>query len=369
MRSTFDEVLIELQDLRALVESVAPVNLALRGHKDTVVQKYMSIRRRFDYAAFTVALYASFEKFVENLITAYVRLETQRVKYAALPEKLQTKHLAGTAELLSRGRIGEGRYRGMTHMGAVKNLNDCLSGTTPYSLNEPVVATHDSNLRTKIVDELFAAVGIDSICSRACRGDAVVDWFCKVKELATPPPAGVPLTVVSTRLDDIVDRRNQVAHRGGSQDNLQGEGEMKEAVEFITSFATSVFGLVVGRYLATRYDSPANCIEMTLLQTRSYLSKGKIVIVNKPAQRIFVNQPVFVEMGTNGARWGRIQSLRVNDADVPALEADATAPDGVGVRLDFKFPKQQGAKLVALYEDDDVVWPAQTGGPAAMGDA
>jgi hypothetical protein len=88
VRSTLDELITDLAELKALVASIDPVNRALAGHKDSVVLQYVSIRRRFDYAAFAVALYASFEKFVENLITAYVRLEARRVDYAALPQKL-----------------------------------------------------------------------------------------------------------------------------------------------------------------------------------------------------------------------------------------------------------------------------------------
>ena len=63
MRSTLDELVSELAELKALVESIEPVNRALGSHEDTVVQRYVSVRRRFDYAAFAVALYASFEKF------------------------------------------------------------------------------------------------------------------------------------------------------------------------------------------------------------------------------------------------------------------------------------------------------------------
>ena len=46
------------------------------------MRQYVMIRRRFDYAAFVVALYASFEKFIENLVAAYVYLETRRVDQA-----------------------------------------------------------------------------------------------------------------------------------------------------------------------------------------------------------------------------------------------------------------------------------------------
>ena len=98
MRSTLDVLRKELSDLRVLVDSIRPVNSALAVHRDTVVQQYLLIRRRFDYAAFVVALYASFEKFIEDLVKGYLRLEARRIDYASLPDKLRNKHLDGTAK-------------------------------------------------------------------------------------------------------------------------------------------------------------------------------------------------------------------------------------------------------------------------------
>jgi RiboL-PSP-HEPN len=356
VRSTLDELTTELADLKALVASIEPVNAALVGHKDTVVQRYVSIRRRFDYAAFVVALYASFEKFVESLITAYVRLEAGRLDYASLPKKLTDKHLAGTAEFLWRGRRGDSRYVGLSELGVVKNLFECLSGARPYELNEAVVIAHDANLRAGEVDALFGAVGIERICDRACRADALVAWYCAAQGLETPPQDGVKRTVLEERLKDIVERRNQVAHRGGNPTNLLGGASMSEAVAFIESLATSVFGLVVGRYLENHHAASTGRIELVLRNGDGRLRSRTVVVVDKPAQKLFVGQPVFVVVKSTGARWGRIQSLRVNDADVPELAASASAPTGVGVGLDFRFPKSADAKLVALPADDDVVW-------------
>jgi hypothetical protein len=367
VRSTLDELITELGELKALVASIDPVNAALAGHKNTVVQKYVLVRRRFDYAAFTVALYASFEKFVENLITAYVRLEARRVEYAALPPKLTDKHLVGTAELLSRGRLGEGRYVGMSNLGVVKNLFDCLSGAKPYSLNEAVVVAHDANLRAGEVDAVFGAVGIEKICDRACRADAIVAWYCAAQGLDTPPQDGVKRTVIDERLKDIVERRNQVAHRGGNPVDLLGSEAMSEAVAFVESLARSIFGLVVGRYLETHHAASAMRIELTLRAEDGPQKSRTALVIDKPTARIFVGQPVFVVVKSSGARWGRIQSLRVNDADVQELDANANAPNGVGVGLGFKYPKSADAKLVALAAEDDVVWSPQVvaAGPAA----
>ncbi len=356
MRSTLDELIVELAELKALVESIEPVNRALAGHKDTVVRHYISIRRRFDYAAFAVALYASFEKFVESLITAYVRLEARRVDYAALPQKLTEKHLRLTAELLSRGRLGEGRYVGMSDHGVVKNLFQCLSGAKPYLLNEAVLIAHDANLRAGEVDAIFGVIGFEKICDGACRADAMVSWYCATKGLDVPPQDGVKRTVIEERLKDIVERRNQVAHHGGNPVDLLGGAAMNEAIGFIESLATSLFGLVVGRYLGTHHAASASRIELTLRPGDGPYQDGTIVIVDRPAERLFVGQPVFVVVESKEARWGRIQSLRIDDTEVQELAADATTPTGVGVRLDFRYPKSSNIKLVALAADDEVLW-------------
>lgn len=367
MRSTLDELTTEMAELKALVASIERVNSALAGHPDSVVQQYVSIRRRFDYAAFVVALYASFEKFVENLVSAYIRLESRRVQYAALPQKLTDKHLAGTAELLWRGRLGEGRYVGMSELGVVKNLFECLSGATPYTLNEAVVIAHDANLRAGEVDAVFGALGIEKICDRACRADAMMAWYCAAQGLDVPPQDGVKRTVIEERLKDIVERRNQVAHRGGNPGERLGVAAMNDAIAFIESLSMSLFGLVVGRYLETHHAASPNRIELVLRQGDGPFKNRTIVVVEKPAQQLFVGQPVFVVLESTGARWGRIQSLKNDDIEVKAIDPSTAAPKGIGLGLDFRYPKNTDVKLVALTSEDDVVWspPPAAAAPAA----
>jgi hypothetical protein len=354
VRSTFDELEMELNELRALVASITPVNSALEGHKDSLVRQYVTIRRRFDYAAFVVALYASFESFMENLVAAYAKLVARRVPYADLPTKLVTKHLLQTADLLSRGELGAGRYAGIRELDVVKNLFECLNGVTPYSLNEPAVVAHSANLRSGEIDRLFAAVGIEQVCTRVRRADALLDWYCTSSGLAAAPQDGVPVTTIEERIKDIVERRNQVAHRGGNPDDLLGSEKMSDAIGFIEAFSKAVFAMAVGRYLHDHHAAPGQGVQLQQRHDDGPYINGTVVVVEKPAQRLFVGQPVFVIVDATGARWGRIQSMKVDDTDVPAVEPGAAAASGIGIALDFKCPK--GASLVALALDDDVVW-------------
>jgi hypothetical protein len=352
VRSTIEELEKETNELRALVASIAPVNSALAEHQDPLVRRYVMIRRRFDYAAFVVAIYASFEKFVENLVAAYARLEACRVEYAALPQKLLKKHLARTAEILARGRLGEGRYADLRDLDVVRNLFYCLNGVKPYTLNDAAVIAHDLNLRPTEIDALFAAVGIEQVCDRVRRSDALLEWYCAAKGLDGPPKDGVPAAIVEERIKGIVERRNQVAHRGGNPVDLLGPDEMGDALGFIEAFSKSVFSLAVARYLENHHA--ATNIQLQQREGEGPYKDGTIVVVDKPVHRLFIGQPVFVMVDSAGTRWGRIQSIQVDDANVQSVEAGAAAANGVGIALDFKCPK--GAKLVALTTDDDVVW-------------
>ncbi len=131
---------------------------------------------------------------------------------------------------------------------------------------------------------------------------------------------------------------------------------MSEAVDFIESLTTSIFGLVVGRYLEAHHAASTDRIELALRHGDGPFRDRTVVVVDRPAQRLFVGQPVFVVVESTGARWGRIQSLRVDDADEQDLPPHVNAPTGVGVGLDFRFPKSATAKLIALAAEDDVVW-------------
>jgi hypothetical protein len=347
-----DEFTKELDDLVILLESIKPVNEALATHPDQLVRRYVLVRRRFDYAAFAVALYASFETFVEDLIAAYAQLESRRLSYVNLPEKLRDKHLSRTAEMLARRRIGEGRYARLTELEVVKNLFECLNGGETYTLNKAAVVAHDMNLRVDEINRLFAAIGIEDVCNRARRADALLAWYRSANGL-DDGLHDVPARDVDERIKELVERRNQIAHGGGIPTDLLGVDKMRDAVGFLRAFANSIFAIVVGCYLKAHHVDSADNVILVQRHHDRPLKNGTVVVVEKPAKQLFVGQPLFVSIDA-GARWGRIQSLRVDDSDVQVVGPEVDAPQGIGIALNFKCPRK--ATLVALGVEDDLVW-------------
>jgi hypothetical protein len=257
--------------------------------------------------------------------------------------------------MLQRGRIGEGRYVGITELEVVKNLFECLNDVRPYTLNKAAVIAHDVNLRVTEIDKLFASIGIESVCDRIRKADMLQEWYCKEKELEVAPRDGVPATVIEERIKDLVERRNQIAHGGDIPTELPGEEKMSDTISFIKAFAQSIFSMIIGTYLKAHHNAASTgCIELVQRKDEGPYEKGTVVIVEKPAQRLFIGQPVFVPIDSIGARWGRIQSLRIDGIDVENVLPKTVAPQGIGIGLNFKCPK--GKTLIGLEADDDVVW-------------
>lgn len=347
MRATLDELLATLDDLVAFIGSIEPVNKVLERNPDEAVRRYLTARRRLDYSAFVVVLYAAFEGFVESLAGAYAELQAARMAYAELPERLRNKHLQQSGELLARARLGEGRYSDVDHVAIVTNLYDCISGGKSYRLNRHALVQHQGNLKAAVVGEVFAAIGVDRINERARRADPLVQWHRLVIDRADNT---VPEAVIGLQLDDLVERRNQVAHSGGDPGESLDAAEMRRRIDFVEAYARALYRVLAGEHLRTHIDQ-AGTSEQLALHAGPY-KDNSVVVVARPTVRICVGQ-LIVGLREGDLRWGRIQEIQVSGVGVSSVEAEAAGPP-VGLRVDFRVTK--GTTLLLVHAADAVDW-------------
>jgi hypothetical protein len=350
MRSTLEALQRDIEEIQAMASAIKPANDLLAQSTNSAVRRYLAVRRRFDYSAVMVALYASLERFVEDIVISYAETTAKRDGYASLPERLVSKHLQKTAELLARGRIDQTRYPGVTPHQLVGNLFGCLSGTTPYTLNPIAIAAHDKNIRYTELQSLLNVVDISHDAVR--RADSLVDWYIDEQKITGARPVSVPATVVQQRLDDLVARRNDVAHRGGNPTDRLGVDEMRSLVDFVLALCRSVFALFVSHYLRKWHVGTSRAELLKL--SRGPLQKKRVWVVNPPFFQLRVSQPVFALSPDFLARWGRVQNLRIGSDDHVVIDPGGSHP--VGVMLDFAAPA--GAELYVIAGEDEVIWPA-----------
>jgi hypothetical protein len=350
MRSSVDALESDIAEMRAMASAIKPANDLLAKSTDPDVKVYLSVRRRFDYSALIVALYASFERFVEDMLSSYVQTVAKQGSYGSLPAGLTGKHLQKTAELLAKGEIDPMRYPGVTPLQLIENLFHCLSGKSPYDLNHVAVAAHDKNIR---YDELGALLRLVDVSHDAVRrAKPLIDWYYDNQKMTGERPNLVPATVIQQRLDNLVERRNDVAHRGGNPSDRLGVEEMRGLVDFVLALARSVFTLFVSHYLRKRHVGAGGCAPLKLVE--GPYQDQHIWVVERPLCRLHVSQPAFALSSSFLARWGRVQNLQIDGVDHTFVEPGGAEP--VGVLLDFPAPRS--AQVHVLSGEDDVIWPA-----------
>ena len=349
MRSTVDELERDIAEMRAMASAIKPATDLLAKSANSDVKAYLSVRRRFDYSALVVALYASFERFVEDILTSYTKIIADQENYGALPVKLVNKHLKRTAELLGKNEIDQFRYPGVTVFKLVENLYKCLSGESSYELNDVAVAVHDKNIR---YDELGVLLGIVELSHESVRqAQPLIDWYYNDQEMTGPIPASVPVIVVKQRLDDLVERRNDIAHRGGNPSNRLGVEEMQDLVEFVSALANSIFTVFVAHYLRRRHVGGIECERLTLV--RGPFKNKSVWVVQPPLSRLHVRQPIFALSSAFLARWGRVEGLQIGGKELDFVNPGAS--ESVGIKLDFPAPET--AEVYILNTEDETIWP------------
>lgn len=353
MRSTLASFKRDISDMRDMISAIGPASALLAVSTEATIKSYLAVRRRFDYSALIVALYAAYETFVEELLTSYVTALSQQTAYSALPQNLQKQHMKRTGELLSKIELDSGRHPGVTTKSLVENLHNCLSGSMPYFLNHSAIVVHDANFR---VEELTKILGLIEIKPDMVRRDQnFIAWYHDDQEMQGNLPDVVPEPVVKQRLDELVERRNEVAHRGSNPENRLGADEMQKLVGFVDALSRSIFALIVARYLSHRYIASAQCSKLTVV--KGPFKQKRVRVVEWPTTKLFVGQPAFALSSAGLARWGRITSLQV--ADVDQTEVDPGRSGLVGIETDFPAPASM--EVFTLPTDDDLVWEPLTG--------
>ena len=352
MRSTHEELLKLLRDIDAFVESIGLVerigrNPSVNADDNSAMLRSLNVRKRFDYAAFIISLYACMERYVEDLVWAYARHQSGRTKYVELPETLQHRNVQRSGELLAKHRLGEGRFERLEPARVVANLHGCLSGTGGYQLTREAIIYHEKNLRPDVLQGLFKGIGVENVHTRARSVDVFESWYRGAKKLDSLPEGGISNEVIRRRLEDLVERRNQVAHGGALSDDLESVEQMSERIRFVEAYCNALFVVTVACTLKS-----VDTIQVKGVRRMQKLGPN-VVVATTPPCRLYVGQPIYGTRAQEVDRLGVIEEIRLDEKPVESLESGSGA---VEVGLKVGFPIARETRLHVLANPDDAVW-------------
>jgi hypothetical protein len=228
--------------------------------------------RTYDYVCSIVLLYGLLERFIEEVAEEYLIALIARTKtLSELPPKLQTSHFDSTIAQLQRTR--DSRYNGKCDaVRLAESFSACISGKSPIDfINEPLLF-HTSNFRVPVVDDFLNRIGIPHASRRAVetQGFAEFNNVQSEKRIVSPD---FPESVWDL-VNDLVERRNQVAH--GDISAVLAPSALRPYCDLIEAYCSALAKVVrdtlagtLAQSVGVLHDSPIDVFNHSIVCIQS----------------------------------------------------------------------------------------------------
>ena len=232
----------------------------IRNHRKTTalesdINEYLTetakvsslVNRKFTYTNSIISLYGYLERFLEEVTAEFIRkLNSSDITYANLPGDIRRSHLNQSIELIKK--IQRTKSHTLTEKNnklatVLENTHGCVAGFHDYRLNEEAYSIHSMNFRFDTIHAYFCKIGLSGVPRMAVREIELKDAIARKHAIDNTVEERLLISLLTTELDDLAQRRNEIAH--GSYD-----GGL-ESIELIIERAICLaeFGKSVGKVL------------------------------------------------------------------------------------------------------------------------
>lgn len=193
----------------------------------------------FDHCAGVTRLYALYEQFIVDLVTAYVdQLPSFYPIYSGLPEPTQKQHRVGVGQLLHKWS-DSGLYGHLTEDAIAAGLADGLRGSRGYRLLSDAFLIDAENYRPTALIRLFGYLDFQD-CLSYVRKHPRLQAFMAA--------SGDTTETLDSILTTIVQLRNEAAH--GTVSHVVSTSELLRLTDFILLLCGALADMLERRALS-----------------------------------------------------------------------------------------------------------------------
>lgn len=279
--------------------------------------------RIYDHCAVVMRLYAIYERFVEDLITDWLRiLPSIFPLYVDLEEKIQNTHRTGVGRLLCD--LKKDRFEHLSIDGVIRGLLHGITGKEKYMLLPDAFLLHEQNLWKGVLEKLFNDAGIANAWGWVDKHRAVKYFVEEVR--ASENTAEGELNV-------LISYRNDAAH-GNPIDNVMGSSTLIELCDFIEHLCQALSELVTYKVIE-RQKSIGQAREIGLIKEWFKIPRAAIAKVEETT--LSVGGTLFL-VGDACCQLAMIESIQIDG--VSNDEVKTTKEMEVGLKFDVDARKE-----------------------------
>lgn len=335
MRATLEEHCAKVTAVREYIKMIKDIANIPIQHPDEQSAKRLKVflsipqKRSYDYSLIIITLYGIFESFVEKTVCAYLSALKNQIKiYSQLPEPLRKSHTMLSTKLMG---TNSAKYGEVKDNEIIANLNSCLNQSeNEYQLNLNAFRQHSSNFRTEAIRDFFKHIGIDNVDQLIAK-DPDLTRFIQSTMGEADITATLPVTKYFEIIEDLVERRNVVAH-GSNVDDLLSLDILDEYAEYIFLLMNAIYSSSLQEYYSVMITAGIAKNMGHAIQVYN----NRIVCLNSANTLIKIGQVLIGENNKNHLYWGNIESIQINGVDVNEVLPEQAENIGMAVSFSAK---------------------------------
>lgn len=291
----------------------------------------------YDHCAAFTRLYAVYEKFVEDLVSEYLRLvPTLYERYGELPEDMATQHRLGIGQILLKlGR--EGPYKHLDETKIIGDLAYGLTGGLGYKLLREAFLIDPQNYRAPALIKLFRYLGIKDCWSWVEEHPLVVAFMERQRDRNE---------TAGTVLRELIEYRNEATH-GNVTETVSIE-ELKSIADCTLVICEALAQLVMRQVVRRREELG----QATSVGDVIHAFSNCVVGVRSHAGTVAVGDELVV-LQRRACYTVSVRSIQIEQTPYECLEVADNQEIGLRLTLSAK----EGARLVRLRVEKLVIPP------------
>ncbi|MEG4276296.1 MAE_28990/MAE_18760 family HEPN-like nuclease [Microcoleus sp. MON1_C1] len=274
----------------------------------------------YDRSAVVTRLYAIYERFVEDLISDWLRRMPDLVpRYSDLRVEIQNTHREGIGRLLID--IKKNRFQHLSVEKVVQGLSWGITDTGKYELLPDAFLLHEGNLRKEVLETVLKNAGIKEPWK----------WIINHKEIKyfVEEVRGSQNTAEG-ELKQLVDYRNKAAH--GSTDEILGTQELLDLADFVEALCKSLANLVTYNIILLQSDRG---LVREIGKITEWFPKPQAGVAKVQEVTLTVEERVFLVLVNDELSYcyaAKVESIQLND--ISHNHVEITSEEEVGLKFD-----------------------------------
>ena len=266
-------------DDKEVREKAAELNLNLSENSISTTEWKI-----YEHSAVVVQLYATYENFVEKLISKWLEALPQLVtKYDRLEEVIRKNHRIGVGNLISKW--GENRYDLRLDQ-IIQGLYDGINKNSKYKLiPESFLINCQNNLRQGVLKKLFGDVGLKEF-------DLGWIWLKNhqnIKQYIDNILGGS--NTLEKQLDQFIEYRNASAHSLVQENEFLGYDSLLNLCDFVDAICQALADLLIYHFLIKAVKTNKT---KKIGIIKSFLSDKQVIIATVNSGTLSIQDKIFI---------------------------------------------------------------------------